>query len=275
MREDIIHMLTSGLYNKQSFSADRFWVLNGLFNDNYSYDCYCPDCKSDSVFNKIEQAKVIAGMKEHFAMHSIPLNQNTFKSVHLKCSRNPEHRIALFYLLHKTNPQRVEITKVGQFPSVADIVNADTKRYRKVLDTNDNHELNKAIGLYSHGVGVGSFVYLRRIFENLIEKAHMQASELPDWDDEEFSNARMNNKIGMLKDYLPEFLVENRIIYSILSKGVHELTEDECLEAFPAIRMGIELILEEEILRQEKERKKREAAQSIASIHQRLKQVTQ
>lgn len=107
-----------------------------------------------------------------------------------------------------------------------------------------------------------------RVFENLIEKAHQHALlQQPEWDDQKFSKAKMDQKVGMLKEYLPEFLVQNKIIYSILSKGVHELAEEECLEYFPAIKLGIELILDEEILRQERERKKREAAQSIASVH--------
>jgi hypothetical protein len=37
------------------------------------------------------------------------------------------------------------------------------KRYKK---------FTKGLGLAAHGVGIGSFVYLRRIFENLIEEAH-------------------------------------------------------------------------------------------------------
>ena len=36
-------------------------------------------------------------------------------------------------------------------------------------------------------------------------------------------------------------------LYSLTSKGLHERSEEECLEYFPVIRVGIELILEQTI----------------------------
>ncbi|KKL23256.1 hypothetical protein LCGC14_2427220 [marine sediment metagenome] len=41
----------------------------------------------------------------------------------------------------------------------------------------------------------------------------------------------------MIKDYLPEFLVENRSLYAILSKGIHALSEDECLQYFETVKI--------------------------------------
>jgi len=37
-------------------------------------------------------------------------------------------------------------------------------------------ELSTAIGLYSHGVGIGSLIYLRRVFEFLIDEAYNKAN---------------------------------------------------------------------------------------------------
>ena len=58
--------------------------------------------------------------------------------------------------------------KIGQYPSLADIANDESRTYRSVLDETDGAELHRVIGLAAHGVGVGSFVYLRRILERLI-----------------------------------------------------------------------------------------------------------
>jgi len=44
-------------------------------------------------------------------------------------------------------------------------------------------------------------------------------------------------------------------MYGILNKGVHDLTEEECLEYFPVLRNGIELILDDEIQRVAKVKK--------------------
>ena len=40
-------------------------------------------------------------------------------------------------------------------------------------------EFTKAIGLAANGVGIGSFVYLRRIFENLVFQAFDEAKKEP------------------------------------------------------------------------------------------------
>ncbi|GFD75677.1 hypothetical protein KUL113_50970 [Tenacibaculum sp. KUL113] len=73
-------------------------------------------------------------------------------------------------------------------------------------------------------------------------------------DEETYKRARMNEKIEMLSAELPEFIVENKSMYSILSKGIHELSENECLKAFPIVKVGIEIILDEKIEKLNKEK---------------------
>ena len=57
----------------------------------------------------------------------------------------------------------------------------------------------------------------------------------------------MKDKIAVLKEYLPSQLVDLKPIYSILSKGVHQLSEKECLLYFRPIKRAIVLILEQKI----------------------------
>lgn len=123
--------------------------------------------------------------------------------------------------------------------------------------------------MHTHGVGAGSLVYLRRIFEDLIEEAHQKAATESGWVEANYPN-RMNEKILALKDYLPTYLVENRKIYGVLSKGIHELPEDVCIEIFPIVRVGIELILDEKIQQQEREKKKKETASLIERLSAQL-----
>ncbi|MGD9725837.1 MAG: hypothetical protein AB7R40_14025 [Nitrospiraceae bacterium] len=93
------------------------------------------------------------------------------------------------------------------------------------------------------------FVYLRRLFEALIEKARQTAAAEPGWDEAAFKNARMDEKIAILRQHLPKFLVDNRALYGIMSMGVHMLSKARCLEAFPVVRVGIELMLDERLER--------------------------
>ena len=162
--------------------------------------------------------------------------------------------------------------KVGQYPSVADLHSAKIKRYRKVLSPEDYRELNRAVGLAAHGVGIGAFVYLRRIFERLIEEAHQMTRHDSAWDEDLFLRSRMPEKIEFLAVHLPGFLVENKSLYSVLSKGLHDLSEDECLQFFSVTQLGIELILEERITTKEKNEKIEQVTQDIALLTQKIKE---
>jgi len=155
---------------------------------------------------------------------------------------------------------------------VASLYSAEIKRYRKVLAPEDYNDLRRAVGLSAHGIGIGAFVYLRRIFERLIEEAHQTARQASAWDEERFQQSRMPEKIGLLALYLPSFLVENKSLYGILSKGLHELSEDECLQYFSIVQHGIELILEERITTKEKNEKIAQTKKDIALLTQRIKE---
>lgn len=62
-------------------------------------------------------------------------------------------------------------------------------------------------------------------------------------DNEMFERARVAEKIKMLEGYLPDILVKNATIYGILSKGIHELSEEECRKYFPVVKECIYQIL--------------------------------
>jgi hypothetical protein len=100
------------------------------------------------------------------------------------------------------------LVKIGQTPSLADIARPDTAKYLKALGNKALSELNKAIGLAAHGVGIGSYIYLRRVFESLVEDAHQKAAMREDWGEEAYQRGRMNERVALLRHDLPEFLVE-------------------------------------------------------------------
>lgn len=159
------------------------------------------------------------------------------------------------------------IMKVGQSPSVADIHIGQVHKYNKVLSKERMREFTKAIGLAANGVGIGSFVYLRRIFEHLVFEALETAKKVDtEFNETAFTSARMNERIQMLSDYLPDFLVENHNIYGILSKGVHELSEEECKKYFTVLKESIEIILDEKLEAFRKAKHKKAIGDAIAEI---------
>jgi len=182
--------------------------------------------------------------------------------VQISCTRNTDHQIDFIF--------RIEdplIQKIGQFPSLADIANDESRRYRQALDREeDGAELHRAIGLAAHGVGVGSFVYLRRVFERLITHRFKEFEDQEGCNEAEFTKLRMEEKIEFLKGHLLDFLARNKKIYAILSKGIHELQDEECVGAFEALKHAIFFILDEDKHKMEQLELRRKAEQAIASF---------
>jgi hypothetical protein len=220
-----------------------------------SIDLYCPECGTHSVF-------IRTNLPQYWDKGpSYNYNNYTF-TLDFKCSRNENHKAFFLFLAHKD-----ELQKIGQSPSLADISIPDLRKYRAILKDDNFRELTRGIGLYSHGVGIGAFVYLRRIFELLIKYAHSDAKKDPEWIEEDYvRSSRMDEKISMLKDHLPEFLVQNKSLYGILSIGVHTLNEKECLSAFPVVRLAIELILDESLKKHERQSKINAATNSLTEL---------
>lgn len=230
-------------------------------------DAYCIWCEKESVFNTTERIfeTPFSGSLHHrgeTALKAWMDRGNGLRRVVHSCTRVSGHNYYAYYL-----KQGNFFVKFGQFPSAADFQIPQAEKYRKVLGEDQYKEMTRGIGLAAHGVGIGSFVYLRRIFEDLIEEAHRPAQKEAGFDQDAYKKARMDEKIEMLKDHLPGFLVENKVLYAILSKGIHELTEDECLQYFETVKIGIEQILDEKIIQKEKADKATKAREAIQKAH--------
>ncbi len=150
--------------------------------------------------------------------------------------------------------------KVGQEPSMADLQLFDIKKYSKVLSKERYNDFSLALGLYASGVGCGSLLYLRRVFESIVETIQEKCSKKKDWNAEEYSSKRFNEKISYLEKFgehiIPDELAGIKSkIYGLLSKGVHELSEQEAKELFPYLKYSIELILDNQIAQKEREEK--------------------
>lgn len=213
-------------------------------------DSYCILCKQPSVF------------RSEYILQTTSHNTHYY---FFNCARDSNH-VLLFIFLIKDG----KISKIGQHPSMADIEIAKIQKYRKVLEENRYNDFAKGIGLAAHGVGIGSYVYLRRVFESLIEEAHKRAITRDDWKEEKYQKARMSEKVSLLKSDLPSFLVKNHGLYSILSSGIHSLCEQECLKHFPILKVSIELILDEKIRTKQEKDKISEVQKTLSEIRSQI-----
>jgi hypothetical protein len=200
---------------------------------------------------------------------SLGMNYNSYSGyylVTLTCKRTETTRLRFFIY---TN-ERI-IVKLGQYPSLADIQFAEIgEKYDKVLDKDSLFEFKRAIGLAAHGTGVGSIVYLRRIFEKLISQAFQNNKASLGIEEKDFVTKRMEDKVEILKNYLPSQLVELKSVYKILSKGLHELSEKECLAYFEPLKLSIELILDQKIEMYLKKERDEKVKQEVQNIHKAL-----
>lgn len=221
-----------------------------------SLDAYCPECKQKSVFHIKGKSYVRDDdVKEFINKRMINITahctRDSNNDYNLLNFTNKCHGRLEFCLFRSSNT----LIKIGQYPSKAVLdFNSLDPLFSKELDETLRTELGKAIGLRAHGIGVGSFVYLRRIFEHLINEAHQRAKKRSDWNEEKYSNSRMSEKINLLSEFLPARLVKDSNLYGILSTGIHSLKEEECLQYFDLVLGAIKMILKER--HEEKEYKK-------------------
>jgi len=253
-------LIKTPLYTSLKLGASRSAneALYAFMNSDKRLDIFCPQCKRECVMSG---GRAGVEIKTYDAMRE---DRSFTKTFH--CQRDPSHTFRFIFEI-----QNGFLQKIGQYPSMADIDEGHVSHYRGVLDRSHYRELSRAIALTSHGVGIGSFVYLRRIFEDLVEDAHGVAQKTDGWDDTSYEGARMSDKIQILRHFLPEFLVEQRVLYGIMSKGIHELSEEECLSHFPVVKAGIEIILDQRLAEKKQKQKLEDAKKAIGKITSSMK----
>ena len=91
-------------------------------------------------------------------------------SLTYRCIRERTHSI-IFDLITTD----CQIMKVGQYPSVVDMTIPEIEKYRTILGR-QYRDYSKAVVLFANGIGIGSYVYVRRIIENLVFDKFSQVS---------------------------------------------------------------------------------------------------
>ena len=292
-------LVNKGLYDEIEITKDNVFELADLVGGHVKIDIYCPKCRENRVFSceiipyywydeHNREIKVRSLEEEIVSWQQRQMMSDSYCTDALgktwtwtNNSLEEDTRLMVFkffcamdnthYLDYIVLTYGNRMKKIGQYPSVADLSFPELKEYRKVMTKKDEKELKRAIGLFASGIGVGSFVYLRRIFERFIVTASQKAIEEEKIREEEFNREHVDVKIKMLAEYLPKSLVNNHMFYGIISKGIHELSEEDCLEFFPVMQSFIMMILRqwEKIHRDEEEEKK--LAASLNNIASKVK----
>lgn len=248
-------LIETSLYAKYHYDPDEASHVNWWFKLASKFDAYCVECGKQTTW---------ADSRQHFAS----LNMDTdlqVRTLTYKCSRIADHSLRFEVRLY---PNDHYIMKFGQYPSHADISLPELKRFGKMLGEERARELNKAVGLAAHGAGIGAFAYLRRVFESILQD-HRASHEDGGQPIENYNDLRVGERITAMSKSLPAAVVENTQFYGLLSKGLHELSDEQCLEMFPILKDGLILILEQDMENRAKAKRETDLRKQIAEFGSR------
>lgn len=231
-------------------------IVDGTFNNNDAINMYNPKL-NDKVIT-YEKSDYSSLSNNSSSINIYEINSRFFIFKKLECPTCDE-KLTMIFLYEKNC-----ITKVYQ-SFISDIVkDEDIQKFKKMelLNEDDLKELNNANKCKKLGMNIASFVYMRRIFENMLQRiyeAHQSEVTIKD-SSKKFTDLYVKDKVKLLKPYLPILMNEEVSadkyikLYKLLSEGIHKLNEDICESLYNIIKELLLMILEKEM--QEKKNKK-------------------
>ena len=153
------------------------------------------------------------------------------------------------------NDSDVEAMKLGEYPPFSVPISS---RIQKLLSKSDLELYRKGVRAEAQGLGIGAATYFRRIVEEqwkrLVTEIRRAAERLGVKDLEVYDRAlqetQFSKAVKMLKDAIPDKLLisdgENplTLLYRPLSRQLHGLTDEECLQQAADIRLVLTALLE-------------------------------
>lgn len=247
----------------KSFDFEYDWYIYFGIIENLCIDAFCEKCCGEKVFDgdvtegfqflKRSTLQVTGGPpgSRHPSIEEYYKGKECFVNITLHCAKCGE---AHYYsLLFKGNT----VTKIGQYPSFSKSEVQSLRKYKNLI-SKYYPELTRSVNAYSQGMGVAAFIYLRRILEYLVESKYNG--------DASWKFIEKLKEVEKTEEIIPEELsAVKEEIYSVLSKGIHEYEEDECMELYLAVKYVIERMLDLELERKSRLSRANEAMKAIKS----------
>ena len=270
VQRDFIENILQNEPPYKKFEFDIAWYSKLINISEISISAFCDNCDEERIFT----TNIYDDMRNTIGKDVIRLQGGTpmlttkkqslsdrlqgksyLLGIEMRCAKCGELHYFSLVLMENT------VIKIGQYPSYASSEVKDVKKYKNLI-SKYYPELTRSISAYSQGMGVAAFVYLRRILEHLVEKKFTGEKTL------KFTEKlyEVEKKEQIIPDELEP--IKNQI-YSILSKGVHQYEENECLELYLAVKFVIERMLDIEL---EKKANHNKANLAISAIKSKLKE---
>lgn len=244
-------------FDKPSYS--QFGTRGTIYDlPKPALNLFCKNCRGLQTFNMENDF-------EHFSLKTnMPLSSPVGKILEMRylCASCGQYRY-IFYIEFGVDRKPKEdaqtfsgwIRKIGQSPPWE----IDIDRTLERALGNDKELYKKGLVCESQSYGIGSYAYFRRITENIIDELLNSISDLIDEKDkkqyeqalEKVKKTRITEeKIELVQDLLPLSLQPNglnplKLLYSALSDGIHNKSDEECLELADTIKTVLIYLLEE------------------------------
>lgn len=182
-------------------------------------------------------------------------------SVAMYCGECPECKEKHFAVFVSTDKG---YESIGFYPGIFSRIE-EVDEYSNILDEKQRKNLTMAIRSSRLGMSVGSFAYIRRLLESLVEKVLIE-NAIPVDSNNQFKD--LLRKAEKVTPIFPDELSEAKAgLYSFLSEGLHKWTDEECARYYPIVEFAVFSILE--FLKNQREKKKRiaELQQAIGKMN--------
>lgn len=224
-----------------------------------SINYQCPNCGSSQTYNITEEFDEEQSVEKIIA---------TNYHVQYKCDGCRESKIEYFINLSmpdNSDYHKVFVQKIGQFPAWS--IKTDNTIDKMLGEYKDLYK--KGLICQSQSYGIGSYAYFRRIAENIIDKLLYLIPNLIESNEDKIKFSEALNevkkthvtekKIELIKDLLPLSLRPNninplKILHSALSNGIHNKTDEECMERAEEIK-NVLTFLTNQIIKAEEDKR--------------------
>lgn len=231
---------------------EKFISKNGFS----TLDLFCPNCKENKTFIQLDW-NYVNGLGVYFRGNRH--HQNT-RSLCYEC---PTCGKTVLFIFHFDGNS---IIKLAQYPSLYDVSRDELKKYQKnkLIDKNSFREIYKAETCASSGYYVAAYTYMRRVYETMLMSIFTDNQETIGLSEDEFRKLHSDKKLEAIKDYLA---IDDEIylpLYSLLSAGIHAMSEEQCCEDYVVLKPILLEILAEQKAKQEKADKRKELKELFA-----------
>lgn len=233
--------------------------------DSLKLELYCNECKKRRIYSFMNSRNAFINMAPGASISSIKDEFEKIDFFRLIAQADCGHHLVTEFRVIDKN----HIEKIGQYPSIYDMnEEINNKQFLKLLDKEYVSYYKTACSLYSFNSCIGALTYLRRIFEQLLIDIFNYNQDKLSIKFDDYKKMKMKEKVNEIKNYLPQIMQEQgfNTIYTKISDGIHNLSEEECSTIFPVLKEGIEEILIERLEEENKEKRRREISNKLNNL---------